>query len=69
MKILLLSITLLFFNLPTDNSEVYICVSKTASKYHLSKSCKGLKQCTHVVKKVSLKEANKLGYKLCGWED
>lgn len=69
MKIFLLSISMLFFNFSTDSTEVYICVSKTATKYHLSESCKGLSRYTHVVKKVTLKEANKIGYTLCGWED
>ncbi len=41
----------------------------TASKCHLSPSCKGLKECTHEIKKISLKDANQRGYtKLCGWE-
>ncbi|TRX34973.1 hypothetical protein FNW52_12590 [Flavobacterium sp. ZT3R18] len=70
MKILLLSISLLFFNSSTNASDVYICVSKTATKYHLNENCKGLSSCAHVVKKVSLKEAKQMGYSiLCGWED
>ena len=70
MKLLILSISLLFFNSSTNASDVYVCVSKTATKYHLSESSKGLSACIHVVKKVSLKEANEMGYsKICGWED
>ena len=69
MKILLLSITMLLLNLSSDASDVYICVSKTATKYHLSDTCKGLSRCTHKLSKVTLKEAKADGYKLCGWED
>jgi hypothetical protein len=69
MKILLLSITMFFLNVSSDSSDVYICVSKTASKYHYSETCKGLSRCTHTISKVSLKEAKSSGYKLCGWED
>jgi hypothetical protein len=61
---------MLFFNASTDAaSDVYICVSKTATKYHLSDTCKGLSRCTHKISKVTLKEAKAGGYKLCGWED
>ncbi len=68
MKILLLSITMLFLNISSATTDVYICVSKTASKYHLSETCKGLSRCTHTISKVTLKEAKSSGYKLCGWE-
>ena len=63
------SLTLFLFNLSNDTSAVYICVSKTATKYHLSDTCKGLSRCTHKISKVTLKEAKAGGYKLCGWED
>jgi hypothetical protein len=69
MKILLLCISMLLFATSKDAGTVYICVSKTASKYHLSESCKGLNRCTHTVSKVTLKEAKIRGYSLCGWED
>lgn len=70
MKILMISLTMLFFNASTDAaSDVYICVSKTASKYHLSDTCKGLSRCTHTISKVTLKKAKSGGYTLCGWED
>ncbi|MFV8328296.1 hypothetical protein [Flavobacterium sp. ZS1P14] len=69
MKILLLSIAMLLFITSKDGDTVYICVSKTASKYHLAESCKGLNRCTHTVSKVTVKEAINMGYSLCGWED
>ncbi|WP_268848924.1 hypothetical protein [Flavobacterium aestivum] len=70
MKVLFTSIFIVLSSLPKNNTDsVYICISKTASKYHLTTNCRGLNQCTHEVRKVSLKEANELGYKeLCGWE-
>ncbi|MCI9844563.1 hypothetical protein [Flavobacterium pectinovorum] len=70
MKILLISIIVILFGVSNKNDkEVYICVSKTAAKYHLTGDCKGLSECTHTIKKVSLKKANELGYKnLCGYE-
>jgi uncharacterized membrane protein len=71
-----LIITIVIISLPTiygfttlAGSEVYICVSKTASKYHFSQNCKGLSRCTHTITKVSLTDAKAKGYSLCGWED
>lgn len=50
-------------------SDVYICFSKGAKKYHYNKFCIGLTNCKHTIKKVSLSEAKELGLSLCGWED
>ena len=50
-------------------SDVYICVSKGAKRYHFTKTCKGLSNCKHTIKKVTLSEAKDLGLTLCGWED
>lgn len=69
MKILLISFLMLLSNSPKKSGDVYICVSKTASKYHYSESCRGLGACKHTISKVSLSEAKKSGYSLCGWED
>lgn len=49
--------------------RVYICISKTASKYHLNHDCQGLKKCTHTIEEVSKAEAKERGYTLCGFED
>lgn len=49
---------------------VYICDSDGAKKYHYSKNCRGLSNCKHTIKKVTLADAKKKGKKtLCGWED
>jgi hypothetical protein len=70
MKIIISLIAIILFSISQNNAkEVYICVSSTATKYHLIQNCKGLGECTHSIKKVTLKKANELGYKnLCGWE-
>ena len=63
MKKLLILCAILSFGFQSDSSNsVYICVSKSASKYHL-------KNCTHQIKSVSKSEAIGLGYSLCGHED
>jgi hypothetical protein len=69
--IILVIITLpSFYGFATlTGSDVYIYVSKTASKYHYSQNCKGLSRCTHTISKVSLTDAKSRGYSLCGWED
>lgn len=68
-KIILLSILVLSTSFTTSKYEVFICVSKGAKKYHYDKSCKGLSNCKHTIKKVSLSEAQGMGLSLCGWED
>ena len=51
-----------------SNKTVYICVS-TATKYHYDKYCRGLSNCTHEIRAVSLTDAKNVGRTLCGWED
>ena len=64
---LLLFISFTSFN--TTETEVYICVSKGAKKYHLVKDCNGLSNCKHEIKKVPKNDAESKGLTLCGWED
>lgn len=61
---------LLFIVLTSYNSdtEVFICDSKTAKKYHYDENCRGLGSCKHDIKRVKLSEAEKTGRTLCGWE-
>jgi hypothetical protein len=47
---------------------VFICYSSSAKRYHLNKNCRGLSNCNHEIRKVSLKEAGNLGRTLCGYE-
>ena len=44
---------------------VYICVSRSAHKYHRDRDCRGLAHCTHEIDKVTLSQAIKLGYTAC----
>ncbi len=48
-----------------EESTVYICVSKTAKRYHCDRDCRGLNNCTHEVKIVTVKEAEKRGLTPC----
>jgi hypothetical protein len=50
-------------------TDVYICDSKGAKKYHYSKTCRGLNACKHQVIKKTKSDAQNLGLTLCGWED
>jgi hypothetical protein len=52
-----------------EASKVYVCKSTGAKKYHFNENCRGLKQCTHEVVTMSVKEAEGKGLGLCGWED
>ncbi|MBF4473208.1 MULTISPECIES: hypothetical protein [Flavobacterium] len=67
----LLSILLLFT--VTANSftgtNVYICGSAGAKKYHYKESCRGLNACKDQIAKIPLKQAQQNGLTLCGWED
>jgi hypothetical protein len=51
---------------PSSKDEVLICGSKSAYAYH-SHRCKGLSRCGSEVKKMSLPDAKKQGYKACGF--
>lgn len=54
---------------PHATAKVYVCKSTGAKKYHFNESCRGLKQCTHEVVTMTVKEAEGKGLGLCGWED
>lgn len=68
-KIILFSFFLLLTSFNSIESDVYICGTKGAKKYHYSKNCRGLSNCKHEIKEVTLKEAKEYGLDLCGWED
>lgn len=56
------------FTLPKTD-DVYICDSSGGKKYHYTKICRGLSNCKHEIKKMSLQKAKNAGKTLCGWED
>lgn len=64
-----IGILIILSTFTTSKEDVYICNSKSATKYHLSETCRGLNACKHETIKKSLKEAKALGLTLCGWED
>ncbi len=67
-KILLLAL-IPFLTGSNTKKEVYICNSKSASKYHKKEFCRGLSACKKETKKITLKEAKERGFTLCGWEE
>ena len=63
---------LCFFILPANaflETNVYICGSAGAKKYHYSESCRGLNACKDQTAQILLKQAQDKGLTLCGWED
>jgi hypothetical protein len=66
--LLLLVVPLTSFTISAD-SDVYICKSANAKKYHLVENCRGLSNCKALVGKVKLSEAKNQGKTICGWED
>ena len=41
----------------TVADHVFICDSKSSKVYHSSKTCRGIQNCKHDIKEVTLKEA------------
>lgn len=68
MKPLLLFLFLLNNIKCEEPTDVYICNSPKAKKYHLSKTCRGLSNCSYQTVKITLEKAKKDGKTLCGWE-
>lgn len=71
MKSLLLTLVAGFLMSTTapPATNVYICNGKYSKKYHLSKDCSGLSNCSTEIEKVTLKEAQDKGRTLCKSED
>lgn len=53
----------------SGDGTVYICDSPNSVSFHYKRDCRGLNNCKHEVKKMSVSEAEKLGLRLCGYED
>lgn len=66
MKPLLL--LLVFFNSSCETAEVYVCDSRSATRYHLKEGCKGLKGCSYGILKTTEQKAKEEGKTLCKWE-
>lgn len=81
MKKLIFTIALLMLSMPVatieagDSSSVeeqakesgtmWICGGPKSTKYHKSKTCRGLNRCSKTPKKIALKECKKKGYTAC----
>lgn len=69
MKYTLLLLFVFCTSFSSIETNVFICGSSGAKKYHYKENCRGLSSCSHGVVKTSLKQAQGLGLTLCGWED
>lgn len=49
----------------SQSGSVYICMSKNAYAFHKYKTCNGLQRCSKEIKKVSVAQAEKAGYRKC----
>lgn len=47
--------------------EVYLCMGPKSSAYHLTPNCRGLRNCSTQLKKMSEKEAVSKGRHACGF--
>ena len=56
------------FTASDSKTQVYICKSSGAKRYHFSATCRGIKRCTHEVAKVSVETAKGYGLSVCGYE-
>lgn len=69
-KFIYLTVIAFTFGFTSSNqSNVYLCDSDSAKKYHLKKDCRGLNACDHEIIRITLTEAKQKGKTLCGWED
>jgi hypothetical protein len=58
MKLLLASFAFMLLSSHSNTAtNVFICDSKASKAYHSSKSCRAVKNCTHEVLEITLKEA------------
>lgn len=52
-----------------SETYVYICKGHNSTAYHYNPHCRGLRQCSTDVEKLTVKEAVEKGRKLCGYEN
>ncbi len=69
MKLIVFELFFILTSFHNIETNVYICGTKGAKKYHLKESCRGLSACKHEVVKTTVKEAKSYGLTICGWED
>ncbi len=69
MKVTIVLLFLLIFNIEKTETFVYICKTKSSKKYHYRKNCRGLSRCSTTIEKITKQKAKASGKTLCGWED
>jgi hypothetical protein len=62
-------VALASFSTTPAEDFVYICKGPSATKYHYTPKCRGLKNCSTDIYKITKAEAVKEGRGLCGYED
>ncbi|RZK41174.1 MAG: hypothetical protein EOO90_12255 [Pedobacter sp.] len=55
-------------NLKCTTTDVYLCDSPNAIRYHLTTKCRGLSNCSYKTIKTTVQKAKKEGRTLCKWE-
>lgn len=64
LSIIFLALLMSIISCGRDNNKVLICDSPGARRYHKNE-CSGLNNCTHDIKKVTIKQAEKEGKTPC----
>lgn len=64
-KLLYIFLLVLFTGSSSVQSEVYICKGNGSKRYHKSKNCRGLNNCTTKIYSVSLQEAKNMNRTPC----
>ena len=68
MKHLILPLLLAFMPMSVNDTYVYICMGPSSECYHKDTECRGIKNCSKTVKKVTLDEAiKKYKRRPCGY--
>jgi len=65
---MLLPVLLSLSGITCNTPEVYVCDSKTATRYHYNEHCRGLKNCNYSIRKTTLINAENSGKTRCRWE-
>ena len=52
-----------------EAEKVWLCKGPASKRYHFTKKCRGLANCSTPLEEVTLERAQELGRTLCGWED
>lgn len=67
MKLLLITV-IAIVRISCAEPVVYVCRSKSAMRYHISASCRGLRNCSYKIDTVTLDSAKRMNKTLCKFE-